>query len=374
MEPIDKKPKILIVDDEPTNLKLLREILRKDYSLFFARNGHEMLQYAADMPDLILLDVMMPEMDGYECCLRLKANEMTRDIPVIFVTAKIEMADEVRGLEVGAVDYITKPVQGPVVRARVRTHLALRQARELIAQQNREIQKQNEELRVAAQLRDDVEQIVRHDLKGPLNAIIGMPGTIINDLTNDESHKQCLRIIEESGFRLLGMINLSHDLYKMERGIYELKAQPVDLLVVLNHVTTELRELIRGKKLSLIVTLNGQPIGPGDCFIVAGEELLFHSMLCNLLKNAMEASPVGESLLVLLDHDQKAYLRICNKGSVPIEIRDKFFDKYVTFGKLQGTGLGTYSARLIATTLGCDMQLDASQEGETSIVLQFRFF
>ncbi|MEO5355146.1 MAG: response regulator, partial [Magnetococcus sp. XQGC-1] len=156
METELSKRKILIVDDESANLKLLREILRQEYALVFARSGNEMLQYVGEKPDLILLDVMMPGMDGYEACARLKMDAATQDIPVIFVTARGEVEDEVRGFSVGAVDYLTKPVQAAIVRARVATHLALRSAREVIECQNREIKKQNKALQEAAQLRDDV--------------------------------------------------------------------------------------------------------------------------------------------------------------------------------------------------------------------------
>ncbi|MBF0135886.1 MAG: hybrid sensor histidine kinase/response regulator [Magnetococcus sp. DMHC-1] len=371
MEPRADRPKILLVDDEAANLKLLREILRQDYRLVFARNVREMLQYAAEQPDLILLDIMMPEMDGYTGCQMLKDNPETRDIPVIFVTAKVDMEDEIRGLEVGAVDYLTKPVLGPVVRARVKTHLALRQARETIIEQNREIQKQNEALKETARLRDDVEQIIRHDLKGPLNAIIGMPDMLIGELALNERQEQCLRVIEDCGFRLLGMINLSHDLYKMERGLYSVDHQPVDMIEVLQQVVNELQEMIRSKKLVWRATLNGIPVATGDTFMVSGEKLLYHSMLSNLVKNAIEASPRGETLLIDLDRGKPPVMRIRNKGSVPAEIRATFFDKFVTAGKSQGTGLGTYSAKLIATTLGGDLSLDTSQAGETSLVIRF---
>ncbi|MBF0427822.1 MAG: hybrid sensor histidine kinase/response regulator [Magnetococcales bacterium] len=363
METLSQPYKILVVDDEPTNLKLLREILRHEYALVFARNGEEMLRYVVDKPDLILLDIMMPNMDGYEACARLKANEATRDIPVIFVTAKIETEDEVRGLEAGAVDYLTKPVQGAIVRARVKTHLQLLQARRLI-------QQQNEALRHAARLRDDVEQMVRHDLKGPLNAIIGMPGALIAEGKLDEDQVLFLQAIEEAGFRMLEMINHSHDLYKMEQGRYPLEAKPVDILVVLKRILSEINRVMQKKKITLDILLHGRPVLPGDVFMVSGEELLCHSMLSNVLKNGVEASPANEFLRVSLDIQEQALLRIGNKGSVPVGIRATFFDKYVTSGKSKGVGLGTYSAKLIATTLGGGIELDTSQEGETFIEIR----
>ncbi len=128
------KHTVLIVDDTPANLALLSEVLRDDYRTLVATTGERALQIAAssDPPDLILLDIMMPQMSGYEVCRRLKANPATSAIPVIFVSALDEVDDETRGLELGGVDYLAKPISPPIVKARVRTHLTLyRQQRQL---------------------------------------------------------------------------------------------------------------------------------------------------------------------------------------------------------------------------------------------------
>ena len=128
----DHRPKLLLVDDEPTNLQILRQILHDHYRLLFARDGEKALQLAADeQPNLILLDVMMPGLSGYETCRQLKANTRTASIPVIFVTALTDASDEEQGFAEGAVDYITKPISPPIVKARVRTHLSLVRAEEL---------------------------------------------------------------------------------------------------------------------------------------------------------------------------------------------------------------------------------------------------
>ncbi|MFZ4287560.1 HD domain-containing phosphohydrolase [Variovorax sp. HJSM1_2] len=125
-ETTDIRPAILVVDDEPTNLQVLRVVLQDQYRLFFAKNGARALLLAAqEQPDLILLDIMMPEMSGYDVCIALKRNPVTASIPVIFVTALADAKDEAKGFAAGCVDYLTKPINAAITKARVRTHLSL---------------------------------------------------------------------------------------------------------------------------------------------------------------------------------------------------------------------------------------------------------
>ncbi len=128
-----ERQRLLIVDDQPANVRVMAEALRDQYELYFATSGAKALEIAAASGiELVLLDVVMPDLDGFEVCRRLKSDERTSKIPVIFVTAREEISDEARGFDVGGVDYITKPVQPLIVRARVRTHLELKQARDLL--------------------------------------------------------------------------------------------------------------------------------------------------------------------------------------------------------------------------------------------------
>jgi sigma-B regulation protein RsbU (phosphoserine phosphatase) len=137
----------LVVDDSPENIDLLGGVLNPDYKIKVALNGEKALQIAGTEkpPDIILLDIMMPGMDGYEVCRRLKADTKTRDIPVIFVTSMSEVEDETKGLALGAIDYITKPIRSPIVQARVKSHIELKAARESLKNQNKILEQRVEE-------------------------------------------------------------------------------------------------------------------------------------------------------------------------------------------------------------------------------------
>ena len=343
------------------------ETLKADgYALVAATNGEKALKMVEtdSPPDLILLDIMMPDMDGYEVCRRLQANENTRGIPIIFVTAKAEEEDELRGLGFGAVDYITKPISPPRVRARVKTHMLLRQARQ-------RLEVQNVELREAARLREDVDNIMRHDLKSPLNSIVGTARILLQDRGIKKEDEESLEIIEASGYRMLNMINLSLDLMKMERGSYPLQAISLDLAVVIRRILSEVRVTSRSKDVALHLITEDRPLADEDRFGVFAEELLCYSMLSNLIKNAVEAAPEGGNVSIALGPVEKAAARIHihNPGVVPEDMRERFFEKYATSGKSGGTGLGTYSAKLIAETQGGSIHLDTSKERGTTVTI-----
>lgn len=370
----DKRWRILVVDDEPNNLQLMMQILNDHYQLAFAANGSKALEVARKLEtDLILLDIMMPDMDGYEVCRKLKAEEKTRHIPVIFITARDDIEDETKGLELGAIDYIAKPISPSIVKARVKNHIELKIAREKIEKQKRRLEDQNTELLRAAQFREDVERITRHDLKTPLNAIIALPQYISMKGNLSEEQIDYLKTIEESGLRMLNMINLSLDLFRMERGMYQFHPDRVNISKIINKIISEMQYYAEMKNLSVKILINGNPPGGKDIFL-QGETLLCYSMLANLIKNAFEASPEEEQITVAVNdgdgNDTMGTVSIHNKGAVPEEIRDRFFDKYVTSGKKTGIGLGTYSARLIAGIQGGSIEMDTSDEKGTAVTVR----
>jgi DNA-binding response OmpR family regulator len=176
MTDIRPKANILVVDDTPENLRVLVQLLQEQgYRVRPVPNGaHALISARKAPPDLILLDIMMPEMDGFEVCRRLKADDRTREIPIIFISALDEGLDKATAFSVGGVDYITKPFQAEELFARVHTHLALHQMRQTLQQQNDILQQQNAEL-------DAFAHTVAHDLQGPLSVIMGYAHILYRD-------------------------------------------------------------------------------------------------------------------------------------------------------------------------------------------------
>jgi len=159
--PLKKQATILIVDDTPENIKILAALLKNDYKTKIATNGIDALNIAKihPMPDLILLDIMMPNMDGYEVCEKLKAHPQTCDIPVIFITAKTSISDEEKGFEAGGVDYIFKPISPPILLARVKTQMQLQQSRSMLKNENRSLHGSLQEQKQHKETLEDIAMI-----------------------------------------------------------------------------------------------------------------------------------------------------------------------------------------------------------------------
>ena len=358
MHPDASKKLILIVDDVRENIDILRNIL-VDYVKLFALDGAKALTIAtsSNPPDLILLDIMMPGMDGYVVCQHLKADKKTKHIPVIFLTAKSSIEDETKGLALGAVDYITKPISPPVVLARVSTHLAMNDA-------YKQLERQFTDLQEMDNLRKDVDAITRHDLKSPIDGIIGCTDMLLHhDSLDREELFKFHKLIRDSAYQLREMVNLSLNLIKMERGVYSVSLKPTNLRPIIQRILTDHQKLVDRKQLKILTLINGHPEEQQAEFMVLGDETLCYTMIANVCKNAMEASTKGQCVTISLTMADMATISIHNQEVIPEKIIEHFFDKYVTFGKKGGTGLGTYSARLMAETQKGGVQM-RSLEGE----------
>lgn len=228
----------------------------------------------------------------------------------------------------------------------------------------RQLEAQNSTLREAFRMREEVERIARHDLKTPLASIASVPRLLREHRKLDPHEDELVGMVERAALRVLSMVNLSLELYRMEQGTYRLRAQAVDVGALVQAVARELQAHAASKSLRLVLDL---PPGP---VYAKGEELLCYSILANLLKNALEASPEGADVRVVLCHGvhervDAVVLDIHNLGMVPEPVRDTFFAKYATHGKPGGNGLGAYSAQLMARVQHGVLQMRSDAGGTT---------
>ncbi|MBF0141230.1 MAG: hybrid sensor histidine kinase/response regulator [Magnetococcales bacterium] len=361
---------ILLVDDQPEQIDIIKSALEQHFIVKVAVKGKLVFQICrTGVIDLILLDVMMPGMNGYDICRQLKNNPATLDIPVIFLTSRDTQNDETIGLQLGAVDFIRKPSSPAVVLTRCRNTISNHRAKIALNRKNDELQLMLLELQKSMKIRDDVELISRHDLKGPLSSIIGFPELLLEDDNLTEQQRKFIKRIEQSGYTLLEMINKSLDIFKMENCTYILQAEEIDLLVILKKIVYDL-EIKSGHK-GVHIDIGGEDGSKNiESFIIVGEKMLCYPLFYNLILNAVEAScKNGKIGIHLTTNGGFGTIQIINSGEVPHGIREHFFDKYITSGKEDGTGLGTYSAWLAAKTQGGKIDLDTGQTGGTAVIV-----
>jgi PAS domain S-box-containing protein len=223
---------------------------------------------------------------------------------------------------------------------------------------------QEEALRAAVRLREEVERLSRHDLKTPLNSMIAMSRLLRARGGLGGEDDELLGAIERAGYRILNMVNLSLDLFRMEQGTYEPRLQPVDLAALAQRVCADLEGQAVSKGVTVRIRANGATGA-------LGEELLCYSMFANLIKNAIEAAPDGSVVTVTFEARGEALLvHVHNAGEVPEAVRARFFQKYATAGKSAGLGLGTYSARLMARVQHGEITLRTDAAEGTTVTVQ----
>lgn len=343
---------ILIVDDTPDNLRLLSRLLsQRGYEVRKAINGEMALASAqADPPDLILLDIRMPEMDGYEVCQHLKAHEATQDIPVIFLSALDDVLDKVKAFGVGGVDYITKPFQTEEVLVRIDMQLRLRHLQQQLAEHNQQLQQLNQALMISNQELEQFAYAVSHDLQQPLQSITGFVSLIQMKYQKqlDAGVLEYIDRIFDAGKRMQRLIQ---DLLTYAQvGNMELDLTPIDLKLVLYQALANLEMLIAEQQAEITF---------GELPWVQGNETQLVQLFQNLIGNALKFTRPDVLPQLQISATEQAdswLLEVRDNGiGIPSEsLKDIFqaFKRLKTDQKYVGTGIGLATCKKIVSTHG----------------------
>ncbi|MBF0152525.1 MAG: response regulator [Magnetococcales bacterium] len=369
------KKKVLIVDDQRTNIDILIGIL-PEYERRIALNGRQALKIAQsdNPPDIILLDIMMPEMNGYQVCQLLKDDARTSDIPVIFVTARKEVEDETRGLGMGAVDYITKPFNPDIVRHRVKNHLDLKEQRDnleaLVQQRTRDLELALVAAETANRAKSEFLANMSHEIRTPMNAIMGMTDLLL-DAGPAQEQREYLEIVQTASRSLLELLNSILELSKIDAGYLRLEKISFDLLGRLEAACETLALRAHEKELELLCHLS-----PQVPKTLIGDPLRLNQILINLINNAIKFTESGEILLqVTLVEEAEPTPESClvrfavqDTGiGIPASRLETIFERFTQadgsitrhFG---GTGLGLTISRhlveLMGGTIGVESHLN----------------
>lgn len=349
------KATLLLVDDEKSNLKVLAEFLRPDYLIRLAQSGQQALDKCRQqVPDLILMDVLMPGLDGFETLQRLRADMQTCQVPVIFITGLQSAEHEQQGLRLGAQDYIHKPFHAEVVKARVQTQLKL-------VQQRLELQQLSQQLIQANEAKNRFLATISHEIRTPLTSVIGYAEAMLAGEFAAAEQQQAIRIICQNGKHLQALLNDLLDLSKIAANRLDIELLPVALPALLQEVVQLSADKARQKGLQFQLDFHF-PLPS----LVLTDPTRLKQILLNLCNNAVKFTSKGQVSLQLTCIEQQLEFRICDTGIGISPAQQQLL--FQPFGQADasvqrqfgGTGLGLVIARQLCEKLGGHLQLASS--------------
>ncbi len=330
---------ILVVDDNETNLKILESLLHSEgFAVELVRDGLMAIEIASQLqPDIILLDIMMPGIDGYETCRRLKTDDATRDIPIIFLTTLSDTINKVKGFEVGAVDFITRPLQYREVLARINTHLTLYRQRQKIEHRRRQDQLYFQKI---SQMKDEFLHAASHDLRNPLGVILSGVYLLRRKEGLDAQTQEVIERIERGAQRMKLLIANMLDLVRLETGM-ALGRASTSLHMLLKQVYEEHTPIAVEAGIEFNLNLSDTDI------IIFADAHRFVQMLENLLSNAIRHTPSGGHIeLGTRVEEEHVVVWVQDDGiGIPADDLPYIFEKFYRVEHAdqqleRGTGLG----------------------------------
>jgi len=357
-----KKHQILIVDDEPVNVKVLQRKLEKSgYGVQMANNGFECLEKVEEnAPDIILLDIMMPDMDGVETCRRLKQNPKTESIPVVFITAKMERSDRISGLETGAIDYITKPIDMEETLARIRTQLRLQD----MHSENFELQQRLNEARRTAAI-GNMTQGIAHNLNNLLGVVVGYLDLLKIRINQPDKLEKGIESMERAVQRMVNLVRQLSSIVTAEK-VTRVWANPVEC--VENVIAQTTRKSDRG-----IQTVSVESQVPDDFKIFTSVDTIA-ACVEHLIRNAIESYPeetLADDRLVHIsvsqtsnDGNEEVVIEVRDQGSgIHSSVRDNLFDPFISTKNSVGRGFGLTVVKHSISNLGGSISLKPNSSG-----------
>ena len=368
---------VLVVDDNPTNLSVLVNLLRNvGLRVLVATDGESVIEQISYVkPDLILLDVMMSGIDGFETCQLLKANPETKKIPIIFMTALSETVDKVRGLSLGAVDYVTKPFEHEEVLIRIRTHLMIAKQQETIELQNLNLQNEISDRQRAEECLTIFLHAVSHDLRNPVTGLMMVLDNLAKTASNPDADillpQTTLKRMRQSGDRQLNLINSLLESHVNDVHGMVIQAQPVSIAMVIQDAIDDLQPLLDKEEAEICLQI------PQDLPTVLVDSGYLCRVFQNLMANAIKHNPPQLKLTISASKkdDQQILCTVADSGvGMTKEQTEHLFELYKkSNSKLNrrslSLGLGLYICRQIVQAHGGEIWVDS----EPSHGSQFHF-
>lgn len=351
------KATILVVDDTPDNLRFLSGILKDDYLIRIANNGEKALAICQSNtpPDLVLLDIMMPDMDGFEVATRLYEHPISEHIPVIFVTAMDTIDARIKGMELGAVDFITKPIDPDLLLPKVRNFLRF-------VKMHKQLQTDYNDMIEAAKEKENMDFIIRQDIKKPVGEIVRLVNALGNSGSMARQQLIQLKTISKIATQVIGTINLSPELHKIESGQFELKGKNLDIGVILHQLVDGSRVEFSEKRLTITVDTDIASIGEETPKII-GDELLCHSLFQSIITHACEIAPENTRVLISMIDENPMKITVQNSGVIAKDKREKIFVK-----SEKSTDTGMYLPKLLVEAQHGSISLDVSDNDNKTVV------